>query len=71
MKNLSYKENLSNYRWTIDTKLDLEMTRLVYNKIYNVNKTFNMNDILNLFVYHPDIPLMNQFVERSQMYKQF
>jgi len=71
VKNFSYKENLSNYRWTIDTKLDLEMTRLVYNKIYNVNKAFNMNDILNLFVNHPDIPLMNQFVERSQMYKQF
>jgi spore coat polysaccharide biosynthesis protein SpsF len=69
MKNLSFKENLSNYRWTIDTKLDFEMTRLVYNKLYNVNKIFKMNDILNLIVNHPEIPLMNQFVERSQMYK--
>ena len=65
-----YKENLSNYRWTIDTKLDFEMTRLVYNKLYNADKIFNMNDILNLFINNPEIPLMNQFVERSQMYKQ-
>jgi spore coat polysaccharide biosynthesis protein SpsF len=70
VENLMYKENLSNYRWTIDTKLDFEMTKLIYNKLYNVNKIFNMNDILNLFVNNPEIPLMNQFVERSQMYKQ-
>lgn len=70
IENLIYKVNLSNYRWTIDTKLDFEMTTLVYNKLYNVNKIFNMNDILNLFVNHPEIPQMNQFVVRSQMYKQ-
>jgi len=70
MQNLAFKKNLSKYRWTIDTKLDFEMTQLVYEKLYNVNRKFTMNDILNLFEKHPDIPLMNQFVERSQMYKQ-
>lgn len=67
--NLSHKRNLSYLRWTIDENKDLEMARLVYQKLYKNGKIFLMNDIVDLIHKHPEIAAVNHQVVRSHMYK--
>ena len=61
--------NLSHLRWTIDEDKDLEMARKVYEKLYQENHTFRMDDILKLINEYPEIGLINDMVNRSSMYK--
>jgi len=42
---LKYKENLSHYKWSVDTEKDLEFARQVYQKL---GDNFHFEDILNL-----------------------
>jgi spore coat polysaccharide biosynthesis protein SpsF len=61
--------DISNLRWTIDTELDYEMTKQVYNVLYREDSIFQMNDILRLLDEKPEISLINLDVARSAMYK--
>lgn len=60
--------NLSNLRWTIDTKEDLEMTRKIYNKFTDNKSIFLMKDILKILDENPEILEINKKVGRSIMY---
>ena len=68
-KNLVSPINYSYLRWTIDDEEDLEMTRIVYEKLYSPGKIFLAQDILDLLEREPTISLINQNVKRSDMYK--
>jgi len=67
-KNFKYSEDISYLRWTIDKKEDLEMTRQVYNHLYQVGEIFYMKDILALLKENPQIAKINENVARSSMY---
>jgi spore coat polysaccharide biosynthesis protein SpsF len=69
MKNLTYKENLSHLRWTIDTIDDYNMTCEVYEELYKPGNIFLLPEILTLLQKKPEIALINNNVERSIMYK--
>jgi spore coat polysaccharide biosynthesis protein SpsF len=69
MKNLSYKENLSHYRWTIDTIDDYFMSVRVYDELYKSGEIFLFPQILTLVQKKPEISLINVNVKRSLMYK--
>ena len=71
MKNLTYKENLSHLRWTIDTIDDYNMTCAVYEELYNPDNIFLLPEILTLLNKKPEITLINNNVERSIMYKNY
>jgi len=55
-------------RWTIDTEDDMEMTKIVYENLYNKNKIFLSSDILNFIEKRADVPEINLNVKRSAMY---
>lgn len=67
--NLQNNEDLSWLRWTIDTEIDLEMARKVYNDLYQEDSIFTYQDILTFLDKHPDIAKENLMVKRSEMYK--
>jgi spore coat polysaccharide biosynthesis protein SpsF len=67
-KNISNKENISFLRWTIDTETDLKLAEFVYDKLFNENKIFLMNDILLLLDKYPDMKEINLKIKRSAMY---
>ena len=68
--NISNNINLSHLRWTIDTDVDFSMVEMVYKYLSkNESEIFHMEDILNLFKTHPEIPNINMDVKRSEMYK--
>jgi spore coat polysaccharide biosynthesis protein SpsF len=68
-QNLSYKEDVSYLRWTIDTPSDFAMAERVYNELYGDKRIFLMEEILGLLKRKPDIAQMNASVARSAMYK--
>jgi len=67
--NFENVNNISNLRWTIDTELDYEMTKQVYNVLYKNGSIFQTNDILQLLDEKPEISQINIDVVRSAMYK--
>lgn len=67
--NYSNDHNLSGFRWTIDTELDYEMTKHVYDILYKENEIFLMDNILKLLEQNPKISQINKEVSRSAMYK--
>ena len=67
--NLYNNNNLSNLRWTIDTELDYEMVKQIYDILYLENKIFYTDDILDFLTKNPKISQINQTVARSDMYK--
>ena len=69
MKNLSYKENLSHFRWTIDTIDDYNMSSKIYEELYKSGEIFLLSEILTLLQKRPYIALINDNVDRSLMYK--
>lgn len=68
-KNLRNPMDLSYLRWTIDNEEDLTMAKLVYKNLQKPDQIFLMADILSLIERHPEIPLINQHVKRSEMFK--
>jgi spore coat polysaccharide biosynthesis protein SpsF len=68
-KNRKSALDFSHLRWTIDTEQDLLMTKSVYEHLYKPGQIFLAKDILNLIEKNPQIPLINQNVKRSDMYK--
>lgn len=67
--NIFSDENNSNLRWTIDTTEDLQMTKVVYERLYIKGKIFLYQEILNLIKQEPHIAEINSNVKRSEMYK--
>jgi spore coat polysaccharide biosynthesis protein SpsF len=67
--NYSNEQNLSELRWTIDTGLDYEMAKRVYDILYVPGEIFLTDDILKLLKQHPEIAQINKEVARSDMYK--
>jgi len=66
--NMSYRENISHLRWTLDTEADYAMAKEVYHHLYKPGKIFLFQDILQLLRSHPEIALMNKDVKRSTLY---
>jgi spore coat polysaccharide biosynthesis protein SpsF len=66
--NLQHDTDLSYLRWTVDEPQDLEMIRIIYEKLYPVNKYFVMADVLKLIEENPDLLEINKGLERNEGY---
>ncbi len=62
--------DLSRFRWTIDTELDLAMVRRVYEALYrpSLGGYFTWRDILSYLEKAPEVASINSDVPRSAMY---
>ncbi|TAN45982.1 MAG: acylneuraminate cytidylyltransferase [Nitrospirae bacterium] len=59
-------KDYSYLRWTIDYMCDYEMTRTVYDYLYEKNPVFLQDDILRLLETHPEIMRMNNHIKRKE-----
>lgn len=57
------------YRFTIDYKEDYEFIKRVYDELYEANKRFNLNDILELLDRKPEIKKINQIYAGVNWYR--
>ena len=64
--NWTYREDLSQLRWTVDEPEDFEFVRQVIEKLYPVNRNFRMNDVLELIYQRPDLAKINTHITRNE-----
>ena len=57
--NVTYPEDLSSLRWTVDYPEDLEFIRAVYQELYQPGRPFGMQEVLGLVREHPEIQSIN------------
>lgn len=58
ISNFTNNENISDLRWTLDYKIDLELIKNIISKIDT--RPIHMKDILELFTNEPDLKKINQ-----------
>lgn len=68
IKNVKYKDDLSNLRWTVDYPQDLEFVRQVYQRLYPIKKIFLLQDILDLLRKEPELSKINQGIAYHEGY---
>ena len=65
---VSYDQNLSKKRWTLDNPEDFEFIKKVYSKLYKQNELFGMSEILNLLQSNPELEKINSDIIRNLGY---
>lgn len=69
--NVEYEgDDLSSLRWTVDTTEDLDFAKEVYERLYDKDQMFLMEDILDLLNKHPEMGRINEKVERRASLKE-
>lgn len=66
--NVEYSEDLSHLRWTLDNANDWVFIQQVYEELYNPNKMFLMDDILNLLKNKTQLSELNSGTIRNEGY---
>lgn len=56
----------SDYRWTVDEKVDLEMIRNIYQN-FRHQPSFNWQDVIKLLQQQPDIALLNKHIQQKTL----
>lgn len=64
--NFMQDKDYSHLRWTIDYECDYEMTKIIYDYLYEGNPIFLQEDILQLLEEHPEIAKMNSHIQRKE-----
>lgn len=68
-KNLKNNVDYSWLRWTIDTQMDLDMSKIIYDNLFEEDKIFVYQDILDFLDQNTHLSKMNLLEKRSEMYK--
>ena len=64
---IEYKQDLSHYRWTVDTIEDLELIDKIIDALYPLNKEFLLQNVLNLLIENPSWNEINANVEQKKL----
>ena len=59
--------DLSQHRWTVDTKEDLALVSHIIETLYPLKTSFDMADILELLAKHPEWILINAHVKQKKL----
>ena len=59
--------DLSRHRWTVDTPEDMTLITHIIESLYPLEPDFNIDDILELLVEHPDWSLINANVRQKKL----
>ncbi|MEY8763045.1 MULTISPECIES: cytidylyltransferase domain-containing protein [Clostridium] len=66
-KNYENKKDYSKFRWTLDTKEDLELIEIIYNNLYKENSFFYFEDILKFVLDNPEVSIVNENVRQKEL----
>ncbi|MCX6165446.1 MAG: hypothetical protein NTU73_11420 [Ignavibacteriae bacterium] len=62
------KKDLQDLRWTLDTKDDYELLKIIYLKLYNENGFISYKDVLKLFDSDEELFKINKHINRNEGY---
>ncbi len=60
-------EDLSFYRWTVDTAEDFELLKFIYESLFHKKEIFLLDDILDLFKENPEMLKINRHIEQKKL----
>lgn len=63
--NVTYHEDQSQHRWTVDTIEDFMLIKEIIETLYPTKPNFNLEDVLHLFEQFPDWRLMNNHIRQK------
>ncbi|WP_252255065.1 glycosyltransferase family protein [Clostridium sp. ZBS12] len=63
----SNSEDLSKYRFTLDTEEDFNVIKIIYESLYEKNKMFGMEEIIDLMKSNPFIKEINRDVKQKEL----
>ncbi len=52
-------DDFAHLHWSVDTEQDFQFVEAVYNKLFELNPTFNKDDVLALLAENPSLGLLN------------
>ncbi|MBR2615616.1 MAG: glycosyltransferase family protein [Clostridia bacterium] len=61
------RQDLPEYRLTVDTREDLEMARLVYGALYHGSHDFGMEEVIRFLDEHPEVREINRRVHQKRI----
>ena len=61
---VSYLQNYSNHRWTVDTPEDFELIKRIFEALYPMKPEFSLEDCLELLSQNPEWMTINQHIEQ-------
>ena len=64
--NFKQDKDYSHLRWTIDYECDFEMTKRIYDHLYDKKRIFLQEDIVRLLENHPEIAELNAHIKRKE-----
>lgn len=64
--NLTSRNDLSHMRWTVDEPEDFKFVKAVYERLYENNKNFDMNHVLELLERNPQLQMINSKFMRNE-----
>ena len=67
LQNVKNKYSNHNYRWTVDTEEDFELVRLILMELYNPDKIFYLEDVIELLKQHPEWNEINAHIEQKKL----
>lgn len=65
IKYLNFPQELSHYRWTVDTPEDFELVKRIIEQIYTVKSDFNFVDILDIMATKPELYYINSDIRQK------
>ncbi len=68
LKDVKHTIDLSYMRWTVDQQEDLTFVREVFKRLYNKQKIFHLQDIVDLLQKHPELIEINNGIQRNEGY---
>jgi spore coat polysaccharide biosynthesis protein SpsF len=66
LANIRYYKDFSSHRWTVDTKEDFELLKLIIENLYPKNSLFSLEDCLELLEKHPEWQNINAHIEQKK-----
>ncbi len=67
LASITFTENQSHHRWTVDTPEDFELVEKILTEIYPARPSFTLTDLLDLLRQHPDWAGINAHVEQKKL----
>ncbi|MBD2201238.1 glycosyltransferase family protein [Calothrix sp. FACHB-1219] len=67
LHNQTYDEDISNYRWTLDTEEDWKLIQAVYADLYQEGEIFTTDEVIALLTAKPELLNLNIHVKQKEL----
>ncbi|BAY26014.1 acylneuraminate cytidylyltransferase [Calothrix sp. NIES-2100] len=67
LHNQTNDDDLSDYRWTLDTEEDWRLIEEIYNKLYQPGEIFTTDEVVDFLEENPELLMLNSHVEQKTL----